>query len=122
MFQLSARLLILTLNDLKLAHEYLNQTLDKMSFQAAKNLDVEIYRILRMFHFRSAQMCAKLNLVSTCKLSLNMALVYSEFAAVTSRENHFEDQLRQAETFHESLAHISKEYFDLPDDVQALRT
>ena len=48
-----------------------------------------------------------------------MALMYSEFAVVTSRENKLRERLLQAETFHKSLKKLSEAYFERLD-VKAL--
>ena len=97
----------------------MDELLDGTNDVTDEPLQNDIHLILGIFNFRSAQLCAKNKLISTCKLSLNMALMYSEFAVVTSRENNLRERLLQAEMFHMSLKDLTKAYFDQLD-VKAL--
>ena len=96
------------LDDLKISHEYLDRMFERKGFM----INSEIHLILGIFYFRSAQLCAQNKLVATCKLSLNLALVHSEFALATALENNFQDRVKQAQTFHDSFKEMAKDYFD----------
>ena len=111
---------LVKIEDLNIAHEYIDILVDSLNNVSDKYSKSELYSILGIFYFRAAQLCAKAKIVSTCKLSLNMALMYSEFTVATARENNKkEDQLHQAQTFQDSLKQISEDYFDKLD-VEAL--
>ena len=78
---------IVTLDDLEIAHSYLDRIFDSKGFV----INSEIHLILGIFFFRSAQVCAQNKLVATCKLSLNLELAHSEFSKATARENNAKD-------------------------------
>ena len=106
---------VISLSDLKSAFMTINVITESLPVDASSAMKSELLLIMASFYFRSAQFAAKCSLPGTCKLCLNMAILYAEFAEVMTNQLDRKRRLRTVQTFRDNLCKLSARYLDNKD-------
>ena len=101
---------IITVSDLRGALFYLNIMLENANANSEAVLKAELLIVMASFHVRCAQLGAQQRMVSSCKLAMNMALIYAEFAETMCLENSLNIRLRKVSSFRTSLIAMSNKF------------
>ena len=99
---------IVTLEDLIAASNAIKVIKEVMPVYADPNFKAEFLLLMCSFYFRCAQLAIKLKCVTTCKLCLNLAQLYSNFAVMFTKENCVVDKTEQCIAFHERITCFAK--------------